>query len=345
MNTPEIIQNQENLYGIPPPPYEIAVTLTNISYTYTPPPNYHDIVSGYIDPRPSINLNNILPNIQDEFSHINDPECTTVTVNNHVYYDISGMTMLLIYNIPLYIIGPYIYTVLFNHISAILNTGTKTFPLGLDYNDTYIILSYGVLLIFYLIIRSVIMFILGYFSYLSIFNINISANLSFITNMIIIIMNIFIIRIIYMIYSICDISYNMYIQYIILLIVYSIILKYYIYNIYKNIAKYSICNRRLNNRVISNRGLSNDMSVYTSSNIDSSNTMGSTVYDTSTGNTDTDRYTSGTVYTTDTSDTSTYIINGIISIIRILINILGIIGCTTLIYDIVYCIYSIYILN
>ncbi|EHY66206.1 uncharacterized protein NESG_01245 [Nematocida ausubeli] len=208
-------------YNMPPPSYNDAVTMNPVVYAYyLPPPNYHEVIAGYINTRPTLvgameNQFNPNPNaprntpnsfrFDTDYGYDGDMDKNSVIFNGHEYFDLSAIFVLVIYNLPLYVIGPFIYSGLFDHIAKVLIGGSIGFPNGLESEDKYIALSYGTLIVCFQIIKSIVYFLFGRFSYLKAFSskLHLTVNMSVGMSLVIFFLNISMLRMSYVLIGLC----------------------------------------------------------------------------------------------------------------------------------------------
>lgn len=240
-------------YNMPPPAYEEAVSMRQMEDWYIPPPNYHDIVSGYIDPRPSININELV-GTETEFTPVlhsaniqHLAEEDSVTINGKTFCDMAAVGILIVYYIPMYILSPLFYSMFFSHISQVLNENSKIFPNGIrSFSTKSIFLEYSIIIVAFLIFKTIILFFVGRLSYLDFLSekLKMEANLSFALSFIMFFLNFVILK------SVCN-AYSEYssiiqpykeilknAEHFVLLLAYYIILTWYLNKIYKYIKRW-----------------------------------------------------------------------------------------------------------
>ncbi|KAI5189375.1 hypothetical protein NEMIN01_0438 [Nematocida minor] len=243
-----------NERGHAPPPYDEAVLLPEPA-GYIPPPNYHDAVQQYISERPVIprdfmeNYNNI----SRDPHYVNAPPVSeqlytsTLKIWNKVYYDMHALFVLFVYYIPVYLVGPFLYSAMLDQILLVSNGGSKAFPKGVDFDPSYDFLSYGIMCILFLIFKTVLWFFLGKLSYLGVLSskLEIESDFTGPMHILIFIMNIATIQIFYALYdyNISNIAFytppKSTIIYAVLLLTYIMVCIKYLKDIYSYITGWS----------------------------------------------------------------------------------------------------------
>ncbi|KAH9386720.1 uncharacterized protein NEMAJ01_1616 [Nematocida major] len=236
-------------FGYPPPAYSEALTLPESNCVYTPPPNYHDIVTGYIDPRPSIHIPSILGNsglqLQDPYAHAAAHgnmglDISTLGVGGKTYFGATAVYILVLYSIPMYIVGPFLYTALTEHISRVMCGGGKAFPAGLESDESYLLLSYGLIIVSFLVLKSVLMFFVGKLSYLGVFSPRLRTKVDFTLGLYLLVglINLVIMHMVYLVYDECASTFAQYsaeigiAEHFLLFIAYYAIISRYVQKIY-----------------------------------------------------------------------------------------------------------------